>query len=240
MRKHLAKQTGILLSYTRFRALLRKHDYVYRQPKHDLSELQDDEAKAAAEALLDWLKKKSLGDDPFVRLFVDETSVSLHPILRRCWMKRGQRQTIPAPGSPRYTHTFGAYNWRAGRGSYQTKDRKNSDSFIEFIEHIMLAEYPDVKVIMVMDNASYHRSYASMAALSLFEARLHVVWLPTYGPFLNAMERFWLQLKTLAAANRLHRHMDDLIQAIDDTISNQNQPDHPDRLNFAHHFQLTA
>jgi len=57
LRKHLAKQTGILLSYTRFRALLNKHDYVYRQPKHDLSDLQDDEAKAAAEELLDWLKK---------------------------------------------------------------------------------------------------------------------------------------------------------------------------------------
>jgi transposase len=57
LRKHLAKQTGILLSYTRFRTLLSKHDYVYRQPKHDLRDLQDDEAKAAAEDLRDWLKK---------------------------------------------------------------------------------------------------------------------------------------------------------------------------------------
>ena len=155
-------------------------------------------------------------------------------------MKRGQRKTVPAPGSPRYTHTFGAYNWRAGRVSYQSKDHKNSDSFIEFIEHIMLTEYPDVKVSMVMDNASYHRSKASMAALSLFEERLHVVWLPKYCPFLNAIERFWLHLKTLAAANRLHRDMDELLHAIDDTIHNQNQPDHPDRLHFAQHFQLTA
>jgi len=171
---------------------------------------------------------------------VDETSVSLHPILRRCWMKRGQRKTIPAPGAPRYTHTFGAYNWRDGRVSYQTKDRKNSDSFIEFIEHIMLSEYPEVKVIMVMDNASYHRSYASLAALSLFEERLHVVWLPKYCPFLNAIERFWLQLKTLAAANRLHRDMDELLEAIDETICNQNQLEHPDRLDFAQHFPLSA
>lgn len=58
LRQHLAKHTGILLSYTRFRALLRKHQYVYRQPKHDLSDLQDAQAKAAAEELLDWLKKR--------------------------------------------------------------------------------------------------------------------------------------------------------------------------------------
>lgn len=57
LRLHLAKLTGILLSYPRLRALLRKQGYVHRQPKHDLSELQDEQAKAAAQELLDWLKK---------------------------------------------------------------------------------------------------------------------------------------------------------------------------------------
>jgi hypothetical protein len=37
----LHQQTGILLSYGRFRALLSKHNYVWRQPKHDLTALQD-------------------------------------------------------------------------------------------------------------------------------------------------------------------------------------------------------
>jgi transposase len=171
---------------------------------------------------------------------VDETSVSLHPVLRRCWMKRGQRKTIPAPGSPRYIHTFGAYHWRDDTVWHQTKERKNSDTFIEFIEYLMLQAYPDVQVVIVMDNASYHRSRASRAALSLFAQRLYVVWLPRYCPFLNAIERFWLHLKSLAAANCLHRDLTDLIQAIDDTIHNQNQPDHPDRLNFAKHFPLSA
>jgi transposase len=57
LRHYLAEQTGILLSYTRFRTLLSKHGYVYPQPKHDLSGLQDQEAQAAASELLDWLKK---------------------------------------------------------------------------------------------------------------------------------------------------------------------------------------
>jgi hypothetical protein len=34
--------------------------------------------------------------------------------------------------------------------------------------------------------------------------------------------------------------MDDLIRAIDETIFNQNQLNHPDRLDFAQHFQLLA
>jgi transposase len=57
LRHYLAEQTNILLSYSRFRALLTKLGFVYRQPKHDLTHLQDSEAREAARELLTWLKK---------------------------------------------------------------------------------------------------------------------------------------------------------------------------------------
>lgn len=57
LRLYLHEQTGILLSYTRFRSLLSKLDYVWRQPKHDLSALQEPQAQQVAEQVLDWLKK---------------------------------------------------------------------------------------------------------------------------------------------------------------------------------------
>ena len=58
LRTHLEKETGILLSESRFRALLKKRGYRYRRPKHDLSHLQDKKAKKKAEKLLDEMKKK--------------------------------------------------------------------------------------------------------------------------------------------------------------------------------------
>lgn len=57
LRLYLAEQTGILLSYTRFRALLSRQHYVWREPKHDLSALQDKDAQAVAREALEWLKK---------------------------------------------------------------------------------------------------------------------------------------------------------------------------------------
>jgi transposase len=86
-------------------------------------------------------------------------------------------------------------------------------------------------VVLVLDNASYHRSQASLAALSLCEERLRVVWLPKYCPFLNPIERFWLHLKSLAAANPLHLDLEHLIHAI--AHQQQNQSDFPQRLMFA-------
>jgi transposase len=59
LRLYLHQQTGILLSYTRFRALLSKLNYAWRAPKHDLSALQDPQAQQVAQQVLDWLKKTS-------------------------------------------------------------------------------------------------------------------------------------------------------------------------------------
>ena len=59
LRAHLEKETGILLSESRFRALLKKKGYRYRRPKHDLSHLQDKKAKQKAEKLLEEMKKRA-------------------------------------------------------------------------------------------------------------------------------------------------------------------------------------
>lgn len=54
---HMQRETGIHLSVSRFRTVLRERGYVYRRPKHDLKRLQDGEARQAAEAWLEELKK---------------------------------------------------------------------------------------------------------------------------------------------------------------------------------------
>jgi len=59
LRLHLAQETGIELSEPGFRALLKKQGYRYRRPKYDLAHLQDPQAKAEADELLDGLKKRS-------------------------------------------------------------------------------------------------------------------------------------------------------------------------------------
>ena len=154
-------------------------------------------------------------------------------------MKRGQRKLIPAPGTPQHRHVFGAYNWRSARVTYTTAQRKNSDTFIVFLEQL-LEEYPRQHLILVMDNASYHHSKTVRAALSLFEERLLVIWLPKYSPFLNPIERFWLHFKQLAVANRLHRSLVDLDGTVTQVMVDQNTFNHPNRLRLLDKFRLVA
>jgi transposase len=171
---------------------------------------------------------------------MDETTVSLHPPLRRCWKKRGQRKSIPAPGTPEYVHIFGAYNWRNSEVAWRIDRKKNSEAFVAFLEQLTLTDYPRQRLILVLDNASYHKSKTVRAALSALEDRVLVFWLPKYSPFLNPIERFWLHLKNLVVANRLHHSLADLLTALEQTLANQNLPHHPNRLVFADEFRLLA
>lgn len=59
LRAHLEKETGILLSGSRFRALLKKKEYRYKRPKYDLNHLQDQAAKHQTEEVLEELKKRA-------------------------------------------------------------------------------------------------------------------------------------------------------------------------------------
>jgi transposase len=59
LRLYLAEQTEILLSYTRFRALLSREGYRWKEPKHDLSHLQDRPAQETMAQIMEWLKKTS-------------------------------------------------------------------------------------------------------------------------------------------------------------------------------------
>jgi transposase len=147
-------------------------------------------------------------------------------------MKRGAQKHIPTPGQQRTHHLIGAYDWGNDQVTWLTVKRKNSESFIAFLEHLLLDRYRDQAVILVMDNASFHKSAAALAALSLFEHRVRVFWLPPYCSTLNPIERFWRHLKDQVCINKLFPDMEQLIQAVEKHLAAQNQPENSKRFSF--------
>lgn len=73
-----------------------------------------------------------------------------------------------------------------------------------------------------MDNASYYKSASSLAALSLFEHRVMLVWLPPNCSDLNPIERFWRHLKDLACANKLQDKIEDVVTSAEKILNQQN------------------
>ena len=150
-------------------------------------------------------------------------------------MKQGQQKIVPAlqPGSKQHRHILGAYSWNTDTVSWKVTDWKNSRTFLEFIEYLLVECYPTGRLVLVMDNVSYHKSASVLAALSLFDHRLLMIWLPPYCPELNLIERYWKHLKDLACANKLHDCMQELVASVEYMLSQQNDPTSDLRLLFS-------
>ncbi len=58
LRDHLAKETGVEVHARYLNRILKREGYVYRRPKHDLTDLQDPDARQQAEELVAELKKR--------------------------------------------------------------------------------------------------------------------------------------------------------------------------------------
>jgi len=150
-------------------------------------------------------------------------------------MKQGQQKIVPAlhPGTKKHRHILGAYSWNTDTISWKVTTWKNSLSFLEFLEYLLVDRYPTGRIVLVMDNVSYHKSAAVLAALSLFEHRLLVIWLPPYCPELNLIERYWKHLKDLACANKLHNSLEEVVASAAYFLSQQNNPTSNLRLTFS-------
>lgn len=154
---------------------------------------------------------------------MDETTLSLHPPLRACWTKRGQQPRVPAPGVQQTHHIFAAYNWADDTVTWTRSEKKNSQAFIAFLEHLFIEHFPTGRHVLVLDNAPYHTSGQSLAALSLFEHRVLIVWLPKYCSLeLNPIERFWRHLKDKVCVNKLFPSLEELSEAAQQQLYRQN------------------
>jgi transposase len=167
---------------------------------------------------------------------MDESTLGWLPVLVACWMKRGHQKRIPTPGQQQWRHLFGAYNWVTNEVIYQVADKRNSEIFIAFLEHLVQHHSGDRPLVLVLDNGSIHHSLASQAAFAVLEDRLIPMFLPRYCSQLNPIERFWKYLKATACANKLFPDMNALAASVEKILHQQNDLCFPSRFMLLKYF----
>lgn len=155
---------------------------------------------------------------------MDESTLGWLPVLVACWMKRGCQKRIATPGQQQWRHLFGAYNWVTNEIVYQVTEKRNSEAFIAFLDHLVQQHSGERPLVLVLDNGSIHHSYASQAAFAVLEDWLFPVFLPKYCSQLNPIERFWKYLKASACANKLFADMNALVASVEKVLQQPNDP----------------
>ena len=180
--------------------------------------------------------KKSAEQGEIDLFFMDESTLGWLPVLVACWMKKGCQPRIPTPGQQQWRHIFGAYNWATDQVVFQIAEKRNSDAFISFLDHLVQQHAGNRPLVLVLDNGSIHHSRASQAAFAVLEDRLIPMFLPRYCSQLNPIERFWKYLKATACANKLFPDMDALVTSVHNVLAAQNDACSSLRFTFLKNF----
>jgi transposase len=101
---------------------------------------------------------------------------------------------------------------RVSNGSYI-----NAESVCQLLRHLVTANVPR-PITLVLDNARYQRCAVVQAlARSL---KIELLFLPSYSPNLNLIERLWKFIKKECLAARYRATYEDFTAALDDGLAN--------------------
>jgi transposase len=173
-----------------------------------------------------WPHKKLSEAGKCALLYQDEARVPLVPTLTTTLGVKGHRPVVGTWDNKDVVQVFGAVDVLSGRlvsdlyESATTERRKDGLSktarmqaaFARHLEHIGQT-YPAAEVVLVIDNAPWHRGKAINAALEN-HPQLKLYRLPSYSPQLNAIEKLWKKLRRGVSHNRLFESMRELTRAL--------------------------
>jgi transposase len=127
--------------------------------------------------------------------YCDESGFSLEPCITYGWQPPGEYVKI-TPISSKRINVFGLLSRENDLHSYTIEGTVNSDVVIACIDDFVKSIDKEKETILVMDNASFHRSEKFNAKLVEWEEKkLRIFYLPPYSPHLNKIETLWHKMK---------------------------------------------
>jgi transposase len=126
---------------------------------------------------------------------------------------------VPAAGEDHKFVVFGALDYASGQILSLRSEQKSETAFIAFLEYLAQALPAGEPAVLVLDNASYHKSAELRAWWQQHADQFQPFWLPAYTPQLNLIERVWRYVKQKLACHRWWNDLDRLIQATETILT---------------------
>jgi transposase len=124
------------------------------------------------------------------------------------------------------TSLFAALNVKSGKVLGQTHRRHRSIEFRKFLDRIDASVPPDQQVHIILDNYGTHKTPLIRAWFAK-RPRFHVHFTPTYGSWLNLVERWFAELTNKQLRRGAHRSVRELKWAIEEFLDASNADPKP-------------
>jgi transposase len=162
-----------------------------------------------------------LSDDDWEVFAVDEVKMQQEAIIRRAWLKKGERTVIKVNRNKESQSYVGFLDQKAFACEAYEMDWQNSKEVLKALD-LFLAAHPSKKICLVWDNAPFHKSKAIREALKkggILE-RVHLIAMPPYAPDNNPIEHVWNTAKQ-HVANIQHETFEQTKQAFSGFVASR-------------------
>jgi putative transposase len=89
------------------------------------------------------------------------------------------------------------------------------ESVIEYLETLFVAKKPEELLVVVLDNATFHKSAGIKERMPMWQAKdMFLRYLPAYAPELNPIEGVWRVVKGFLMPRRCYNSLAELREAL--------------------------
>ncbi|MCJ7550632.1 MAG: IS630 family transposase [Anaerolineae bacterium] len=122
---------------------------------------------------------------------------------------------------------LGAFEPATGQATFLLSPRRDSASYIQLLGKVVTA-FPAERWLLITDNLSTHHSRETTLALAAWP-EIRTQFIPKYACWLNLIEPWWKQLRSLALKGRRFADTDELSDALNGALTYWNDHRHPYR-----------
>ena len=145
-------------------------------------------------------------------MYQDEAGFGRISKLGSCWSPKGYRPHVASHHIREYRYCYGAVDAHTGDSFFIIAGGCNSDWMNEFLRQLSAA-YPEDYIILVMDNAIWHKSQT----LNI-PKNIEFTVIPPYTPEMNPIEQVWAEIRKLGFKNKVFKTLNEVIDKLEEVI----------------------
>jgi len=151
--------------------------------------------------------------------FFDTTDLHHCADVGNGYAPKGEQIKVDSPGSknPWYA-MLGSLIYPTGEGLYTIHERKRHQE-VETHLKLLLQRDSEAFWFVVMDNASAHTTEMLDSFREQYRQSMEFVFLPTYSPHLNLIDRLWRVMRGQVTRNRFYEHLIAQCEAVVDWLT---------------------
>lgn len=187
----IAKHYKKIYTITGVTKLLHRLGFVYKQVVLIPGKLNEEKQMAFVKQYKT-LKKNKKADE--VILFGDGVHPTHNIHKTKAWVKKGEDKQIKTNTGRGRLNINGALDPESLEVTVYYSETINALTTIEFLKKLE-EKYRGKKITLIVDNARYYKNKEVTAYLAKPGCRIKLIFLPSYSPNLNFIERLWKFLK---------------------------------------------